>query len=499
MKSRFAAIVAAAALASCQFHRPGSTGSAERAGEGTVPRELPNGNASVNGPVLSYAPIVRVVAPAVVTVRASHRVQQQQQFPFFDEPFFRQFFGGALPRGGSSEVEEALGSGVVVRPDGHILTNQHVIDGAQDIKVDLNTDPRRTYSATLVGADAPSDLAVLKINASNLPVLGLSNSDQVRVGDICLAVGNPLGIGESVSSGIISAKGRATGLSNGNFQDFLQTDAPINRGNSGGALVNTRGELIGITSQILSSSGGSMGIGFAIPSNMARAVMDQLISKGNVSRGMLGVGVQTVTANLAQSLGMQQPHGVMVNSVTPGGPAAKAGLKTGDIILEMNGQPVNDPNILRNEVAGSAPGSPVTLTILRNGAQQQVQVQLGTWTPQAEAGIAPSSQPGAGGTNGQGGNGGPHLGLAVVPMTSDLAAQIGVPPNTQGVVVETVNPDGPAAQAGIQTGDIIQQVNHQPVRSAADLKGALARSGNRPPLLLVNRGGQTIFVAVPLQ
>ena len=496
MKLRFAAIVAAATLAACQFHAPNSTGSAERANEG-APRELPNGNAALNGPVMSYSPIVRVVAPAVVTVRASHRVQEQQQFPFFDQPFFRQFFGGALPRGGSSAVEEALGSGVLVRPDGHILTNQHVIDGAQDIKVDLNTDPRRTYSATLVGADAPSDLAVLKIDASNLPVLELGNSDQVRVGDICLAVGNPLGIGESVTSGIISAKGRATGLSNGNFQDFLQTDAPINRGNSGGALVNTRGELIGISSQILSSNGGSMGIGFAIPSNMARAVMDQLISKGKVNRGMLGVGVQSVTGNLAQSLGMKQPEGLLVNSVTPGGPASKAGLKTGDIILQMNGQPVNDPNILRNQVAGSAPGTQVTLSVLRNGTRIEMHVQLGTWTPQAEANAAAPSQPGGG--NGQGGNGAPRLGIGVAPMTPDLAAQLGVPANTQGVAVATVDPDGPAAQAGIQAGDIIQQVNHQPVRSPADLSGAVARSGNRPPLLLVNRQGQTIFVAVPLQ
>jgi len=493
MKPRFAVIAAAAALAACQYHRP-STGSAERADEGAIRRELPNGNASISGPVLSYAPVVKVVAPAVVTVRASHRVQEQQQFPFFDEPFFRQFFGGAMPRGGTSAVEEALGSGVIVRPDGHILTNQHVIDGAQDIKVDLNTEPRRTYSARLVGSDAPSDLAVLKIDASSLPVLDLGNSDQVRVGDICLAVGNPLGIGESVTSGIISAKGRATGLSNGNFQDFLQTDAPINRGNSGGALVNTRGELIGINSQILSSNGGNMGIGFAIPSNMAREVLDQLISKGKVSRGMMGVGVQAVTANLAESLGMKEPQGLLVNSVRPGGPAAKAGIKTGDIILQMNGQPVNDPNILRNRIAGSAPGTQVTLSMLRNGKPEQVQVTLGTWSPEAEAAEtapSPSTTEGTGPAR-------PRLGVGVGPMTPDLASQLGVPSNTQGLVVESVDPNGAAAQVGIETGDIIQQVNHQAVRSTADLTAALARSGNRPALLLINRGGQTIFVAVPL-
>lgn len=497
MTARFAVLLAAAALISCQHQRTGSYGSAARAtDDGSVNRELPNQSANVNGPVLSYAPVVQVVAPAVVTVRASHRVQQHQ-FPFFDEPFFQHFFGGALPRGGTAETEEALGSGVIVRTDGFILTNQHVIDGAQDIKVDLNTDPKRTYSAKLTGADAPSDLAVLKIDANNLPVLGLGNSDGVRVGDVVLAVGNPLGLGESVTEGIISAKGRATGLSNGNFQDFLQTDAPINRGNSGGALVNTRAELVGINSQILSSSGGNMGIGFAIPSNMAREVMDQLISKGSVSRGMLGVGVQKVTGNLAESMGMKQPQGVLVNSVTSGGPAAKAGLKTGDIILQMNGQAVNDPNVLRNKIAGTQPGTQVTLDVFRNGKEQQVQVQLGTWTPNSDEGGAAQSNSGNGGT--PPGTSSQRLGVGVVPLTPDVASQIGVPKNTQGLVVESVDPDGAAAQAGLQPGDVIQQVNHQPVRSASDLRGAMDRSGNNPPLLLINRGGQTIFVAVPLQ
>src|SRR5262249_20860797 len=229
---------------------------------------------------------------------------------------FRQFFGGAVPRGGGNrtEVEQALGSGVIVRPDGHIVTNFHVVDGAEEIKVDLNN--RRTYSAKLVVTDQPSDLAALKISASNLPVLQLGNSDQVRVGDVCLAVGNPLGVGETVTAGIISAKGRATGLSNGSFQDFLQTDAPINQGNSGGALVNTRGELIGINSQILSpNGGGNIGIGFAIPSNMAKSVMGQLIGKGKVQRGMLGVGIQPMTNDLAEGLGLKEVRGVLINSV----------------------------------------------------------------------------------------------------------------------------------------------------------------------------------------
>jgi S1-C subfamily serine protease len=258
---------------------------------------MPSGAVRESGPILSYADVVDRVAPAVVTIRSSRRVRAPQQFPFFDDPFFRQFFGGGNPRsrGGNTQVEHALGSGVIVQADGHILTNHHVVDGAEDIKVELNST--RSYSAKLVGSDAPSDLAVLKISASDLPVLQLGDSDKVRVGDVCLAVGNPLGVGESVTAGIISAKGRSTDtVGGGSFQDFLQTDAPINQGNSGGALVNTRGELIGINSQIVSSNGGNIGIGFAIPSNMAKNVMSQLLGKGTVRRGMLGVGIQPVTA-----------------------------------------------------------------------------------------------------------------------------------------------------------------------------------------------------------
>ncbi len=383
-------------------------------------------------------------------------------------------------------VEEALGSGVIVRPDGHILTNEHVIDGAQDIKVDLSD--RKTYSAKVIGSDAPSDLAVLKISATGLPVLDLGNSDAVRVGDVCLAVGNPLGVGETVTSGIISAKQRATGLSSGSFEDFLQTDAPINKGNSGGALVNTRGELIGINSQILSSTGASIGIGFAIPSNMARSVMDQLIQKGKVQRGMLGVGIQSVTSDLAASLGLKGVRGVLVNSVSPGGPGDKAGLKPGDVIVRLNGKDVNDPNTLRNDIASTAPGTEITLTIDRNGTEQDVHAKLGQLTAQAASG----------GVQGGGAPSGAKLGITVAPMNPDTARQLGLPPATEGLAIESVDPGGPAAQAGLQSGDVILEVNRQKVRSVADMQRALAASGNRPPLLLINRNGQTIFVPVPL-
>jgi serine protease Do len=443
------------------------------------------------GPLLSYADMVDHVAPAVVTIRASRRVRAPQQFPFFDDPFFRQFFGGA-PRQPQTEMQRALGSGVIVQSDGHILTNHHVIDGAEDIKVDLTG--KRTYSAKVVGSDAPSDLAVLKISASDLPVLQLADSDKVRVGDVCLAVGNPLGIGESVTAGIISAKGRSTGLSDGSFQDFLQTDAPINQGNSGGALVNTRGELIGINSQILSTpgGGGNIGIGFAIPSNMAKSVMTQLIGKGKVNRGALGVTIQPLTSDLAQGLGLKDTRGVAISGVSPGGAADKAGLKPGDVILQVNGRAVNDMNTLRNTIAGLAPGTDVTVTIARNGAEQQVHVKLQELGETAEAGS------GGGGSGGQGGSA-PTLGIGVVPLTPELASQLGLRRGTQGVVVQSVEPDGPAAAVGIQAGDVIQEVNRQPVHTPADMRAALQKSGNRPPLLLINRGGQTQYVPVPLR
>jgi len=332
-------------------------------------------------------------------------------------------------------------------------------------------------------------LAVLKVSAGGLPVLQPGDSDKVRVGDVALAVGNPLGIGESVTAGIISAKGRDTGLSSGSFQDFLQTDAPINQGNSGGALVNTRGELIGINSQIVSPSGGNIGIGFAIPSNMAKNVMNQLIGKGKVQRAMLGAGIQPVTSDLAASLGLKEARGVVISSLTSGGPAEKAGLKTGDVILKLNGKEVNDSNVLRNEIASQSPGTEVTLTLQRNGNQQDVRVRLGELTPQT---ARAQEDQGGGAGNGERGK----LGLTLAPLTPDLAAQVGVPRDLKGVVVESVDPDGPAAEAGVQAGDVIQEVNRQPVRSVADVRNALDKSGNRPPLLLVNRGGQTVFVPV---
>jgi serine protease Do len=317
----------------------------------------------------SYADIVERAAPAVVNIdarRKTSRASQQQQNPLMDDPRFRDFFD-QLPQGQRQPpVERGVGSGVIISADGTILTNNHVVEGADDIEIEL-TD-KRTFKAKVVGLDPASDLAVLKVEANNLPFMNLGDSDKVRVGDVVLAIGNPLGIGQTVTSGIISAKGRRTGLGTGSFENFLQTDAPINRGNSGGALINVTGELVGINSQILSpggGAGGNIGIGFAIPSNMVKGVMEQLVKNGKVRRGQLGVLIRDIDSDLAASLNLKDTRGAVVTDVQPDSAAAKAGLQRYDVVTALNGERVEDGNTLRNRIAATQPGTEVTLTVLR--------------------------------------------------------------------------------------------------------------------------------------
>jgi Do/DeqQ family serine protease len=440
-------------------------------------------------PQNSYADVVSRVAPAVVTIHAEKRVRRPQQFPFFDDPFFRDLFGDReRPQQPRESLERALGSGVIVSVDGYIITNHHVVDGAEQIKIDLSDG--RTLDAKLVGSDPPSDLALLKVSQAGLPSLALGNSDKVRIGDVALAIGNPLDIGQTVTMGIISAKGRSTGLGSGNFEDFLQTDAPINRGNSGGALVNTTGELIGINSQIVGgATGGNIGIGFAIPSNMVRSVMDQLIKTGRVRRGQLGMTVRRVDSDMAQSLGMSETKGVIVNSVVPGSAAERAGIRQGDVIIALDGTSVNDSNAFRNHIASTTPGSQVTLTVLRDNREQKIQATLGEFKSEtAESREGRDAGPDAAGQG--------KLGLTVIPLTPEIASELNLRTGTQGVVIDSVEPAGPAAAAGLARGDVIEAVNRQPARSPADLRLGIDRNGGKPALLLVNRGGEVFYVAI---
>lgn len=443
----------------------------------------------VEGIRTSYADVVEKTSPAVVRIlsEGKTRPQAEEQSPF-GEDFFKRF---PSPQQ-RPQLQRGVGSGVVVSADGTILTNAHVIDGADKITV-LMAD-NKSFEAKLVGTDKPSDLAVLKIEAQNMPYLNLGNSDTVRIGDIVLAIGNPLGIGQSVTSGIISAKGRRTGLSDGqSFEDFIQTDAPINRGNSGGALVNLNGELIGINSQILSSGGqgGNIGIAFSIPSNMAKSVMEQLLKDGRVRRGKLGVNIQNLTEDTAKALDIKDTAGVLVSNVQAGSAGEKGGLKRGDIITAFNGEKVEDSNVLRNKVAGTIPGTEIKLSVLRGGSPQELTITLDEFDPETAAGNQNQKD---GDKPAQGESG--KLGLSLQPLTPEAGKQLNVPAGTEGLVVTEVDPAGVAAEAGISRGDVIMEINRQPVKTVENVQSALNSAGDKPILLLISRGGQVVFLTV---
>jgi Do/DeqQ family serine protease len=426
----------------------------------------------------SYAPVVEKVMPAVVTIRVEKRASYSPTDQQMPDELFRRFFGEQAPQGQQrmrrmpAPVERGLGSGVIVTKDGYILTNNHVVDGANVVKVDL--PDHRTFSAKVVGTDPATDLAVVKIDAASLPTLVVGDSDAVRVGDVVLAVGNPLNVGETVTSGIISAKGRQTPTGDDSYQDFLQTDAAINHGNSGGALVNAAGELIGINSQILSPSDGNIGLGFAIPSNMAKHVMDELVTNGSVRRAKLGVSIQGISPDMAQAMNLPSTRGALVSTVDAGSPADKAGVKQGDVITQLNGKDVPDNNQLRNAVGNTLPGSKVTLTVLRDGHTQTLNATLGELEVK---------QPNAhGNTNGERGSEG-RFGMSL--QSGD-----------NGVTVAQLDPNGVAAESGLQEGDVIAKVDGKAVKSAADVKAALDRKDGKPSLLVVERDGRSLFLTL---
>jgi Do/DeqQ family serine protease len=428
----------------------------------------------------SYADAVARALPAVVTVQVEKRGERTpMNLP--DDPFFRRFFGPNTPEDGPPPLQEGLGSGVIVSADGTVLTNNHVVEGAERVIVVLSDG--RELQAKIVGTDAPTDLAVLDIEGTNLPTLPLADSNRLRVGDVVLAVGNPLGIGQTVTAGIVSAKGRSTGMSDG-YEDFLQTDAPINRGNSGGALITTNGELVGIPSQIVSPSGGNIGIGFAIPSNQAKNVMNQLVATGRVRRGMLGVTVQRVSSDLAQGLGLKSVQGALVSWVESGGPADKAGVEQGDVILRVNGAAVNDSNDLRNRISSVAPGETVTLDIVRDRNERSVRVTLGE-VPSGERAAVRSSE-----SRGE-------LGMTLERLTPELARQLRIEGSMTGVVVSAVQPGSAAARAGVNRGDVIRKIDGRDVSTPAQVRDALGQSRDRPAVVVVEREGRSLFLAIP--
>ena len=437
----------------------------------------------------TFAPIVERDLPAVVNISSSKVVRgTSAEQPFFMDPFFRQFFGDNFGRqfNAPQRRERGLGSGVIVKSDGYILTNNHVIDGATDITVTLLD--KRNFKAKVVGADSKTDIGVLKIETTGLPTISLGDSSKVRVGDIVLAMGEPFGLTHTVTMGIVSAKGRnVPDLNPQGYEDFIQTDAAINPGNSGGALVDVRGQLIGINTAILSGGGGgNQGIGFAVPVNMAHAVMDQLISRGKVTRGYLGAQIQDITSPMARSFRLTDTRGALVAEVTQGGPAAAAGLQRGDIIRQIDGETVEDTSQLRLKVSMMAPGTTVRLNVLRDGAEKTFSVKLGELpVDQARASSAGSDT----GTDAL-------EGVAVQDLDYQTLRQLQLPGSTKGVVVTDVAPGSAAAEAGLQPGDVIQEVDHNAVTNSNDFNRAIRRSAGHTVLLLVNRGGSNLYIAV---
>jgi serine protease Do len=434
-----------------------------------------------------FAPIVKQVLPDVVNISSSKVVRTPNQMtegaPM--DPFFQQFFGHGFGNGPAvprERREQSLGSGVIVSPEGYVLTNNHVVEGATDIKVTLSD--KRELKAQIVGTDPKTDVAVLKLDGSGFPTITLGDSAKVQVGDYALAIGDPFGVGQTVTMGIVSAKGRGN-LGIEDYEDFIQTDAPINPGNSGGALVNDRGELVGINTAILAgNSGGNQGIGFAIPVNLAREVMTQILDHGKVTRGYLGVMVQPITPAMAKALGESQPQGVLVGDVTKDGPAKDSGVARGDIILTLNGTPMNDSNQLRNAVSMMPPGATVQLKISRNGATRDINVKLGELPGAKEEAQNKNEDASKDALEG----------VSVENLDSVTAHQLGLPAGMKGVVVTDISPSSPVADSGLHKGDVIREVNHHPVHDVAEFNQAVQKGGNEN-LLLVYRDGTTLFIA----
>ncbi len=439
----------------------------------------------------SYAPIVQQVAPAVVKIETTTTIKgpEVQNFPGFNDPFWRQFFGDQFgqalpPQSLGPEVEHGLGSGVIVTSDGYILTNNHVVDGAKNVMVTLPDG--REFTGKVVGRDPKTDIAVVKIDARDLPVVAMADSHNVQVGDVVLAIGNPFGVGETVTEGIVSAKNR-DGMGIEHYEDFIQTDAAINPGNSGGALVDIDGRLIGINTAIMTRSGGSQGVGFAIPSDLARNVMESLIKYGHVTRGYLGVMIQDVTPALAPEFDLKNNQGALVSQVEPEGPAHQAGIKDGDVIVKFNGDRITDSNQLQFDVAATRPGSKVPVEVMRDGDAKTLEVTIkplpGT-EQLAEAGSQNSNDNGT------------LNGVTVGNLDQQARQQFNIPKNVEGALITQVDPTSASAQAGLQPGEVIESINRHPVTDANEAVQLTENPKSKVTLLRIWDNGGSHYVVV---
>ncbi|MDZ7315144.1 MAG: DegQ family serine endoprotease [candidate division KSB1 bacterium] len=420
-----------------------------------------------------FAAVAKKVKPSVVTIKSTATVRT-------DVPeFWRQFFN--VPE---EQIRQGLGSGVIVDENGYILTNNHVVENADELQVTIGTS---AYDAKIIGRDPQSDLAVIKIDAKNLTPIKMGDSDELEVGEWVLAIGNPFSelLDQTVTAGIVSAKGRS-GLTRGeiSFEDFIQTDAAINPGNSGGALVNLKGELVGINTMIFSTSGGNVGIGFAIPINLAKNVMKQLIEKGRVTRGWLGVYIGNVSEETAEAFGLDKPRGALVNQVTENSPAEEAGLRNGDVILKVNDKEIRDSSMLMNTIAAMAPGTRVTLTIWRDGKEKTVSVKLG-------------ERPDTFAEDTQKGTKGNTLGLEVANLTAETQRRLGTNYDEEGVLVVRVVNNSPADRQGIRVGDLIKEVNRRQVTNVRQFNSVINEvKPGEVVLFRIKRGNNSMFVAV---
>ena len=431
-----------------------------------------SGGASGGAPP-TLAPMLKRVSPAVVNIAVRGTIATEVN-PLFQDPVFRRFFG--IPNIPTQQQFQAVGSGIVYdAAKGYVITNAHVVEHADSVMVTLAD--RRQFKAKLVGADRETDVAVLKIDADKLTTLPLGDASTLQVGDYVVAIGNPFGVGQTATFGIVSALGRS-GLGIEGYEDFIQTDASINPGSSGGALLNLNGELIGMNTALISQSGGNVGVNFTIPINMVKSVVLQLIAHGKVTRGQLGVIIQDLTPAIAEAMGINVAGGAVVSQVLPDTPAAKAGIEGGDVVTELNGKPLRDSSELRNAIGMMAPGSTVELTVLRKGSERTIKVVIEEAKP-AKSEVAPAGSPIDG------------VKLGPIPADNPLSGEV------KGVFVVEVASGSAADQAGIEAGDIIVGANQQPVTTPKELIDIVTANKGKPLLLTVRRGDSGLFLAIP--